>query len=953
MKKALRPLLFTFVCVVLLFVLSVGVFTSYSASDDPADSYIREIAEYEDQSVSLWFEHSFNKVYTSDTEPSGMDTYSVYMAKNEKENAQFVLYSDEDKSGLRATVTSFTDKDGNEIPATVYYEMYLTLNNLDTGSVLGMTAENSIIREGEAPDPIVPLENINATGGFKLNGGKSQAFLIQLETDKNTPSGWYQAQLNVQNSQGQTIKTAKVFCYVWDFVIKDGPTLQTSFLVDNNLSYGGSYTAFYEYMIDNRLMPMDMPGGFYATNPYLTDERVSAIRVAASGGGYNKIYADGPELYPKYKEYYNDLVNSDIWDEVKDKLYFYTIDEPRAQEICDQDKTLFRTNTVDGAKKYAKLLNEYWPDAQIVIPMYDNHPYPYYTYHQPLENYESHEIKDAVQELMETDSVTIWCPMTLGFTPQHELEAYGYNGTGWPQLRSYSGTHSGIYTTGSEGNWSYHNAYFNWEKLYGEFSDRALSHIAVEREKGNKVQLWGYLCGASRTYTYTNHLPENTGLQTKLMFWQLYQEDCTGYLYYGTNNWNEYDNSNGKYADTTVTGSFTHFEWKPNLSKGRNNGKDVYGDGVLFYGASQAKIRGIKDYVGTIRVEILRDGVEEYEMLCMLEEYRGKNAAKDVVARVSTNVVNYLSLPAFSTAGWASDMDENDIMASVRKDLGFAVEAEVRAGKCDHSYNEGIVIKEATCIETGILRRTCIDCGAETDEYLPALHAVGDCYTLVSETEATCTTDGSKVLQCTICDNKKTVSVTAFHNDDSYLAYESTGDANHAVYCTVCEEKLDVVAHDFFEKNTATCTEAGEMRNVCVDCDTYVILEETSARGHALVESSKAPTCTEEGYTGTVCKNCDYSETAIVEAKGHSYEDGECTVCGEIDPEYGGSEDITVGDLDGDGKVNAKDANLLKRIVSGSLTPTDIQRKTGDINGDGTLNAIDANLITRVAAGTN
>ncbi|MBR6675848.1 MAG: DUF4091 domain-containing protein, partial [Clostridia bacterium] len=901
MKNAVKRTFLYLVLLVMICATCVFAFTVSAVDEDPAASYVPVRAEHEDDSLSLWFEHSFKKVYTSDVTPSDMATYSVYMAKNEKENAQFVLYSDTDKTGMKATVTSFTNQNGDEIPATLYYQMYLTLKNLDTGSVLGMTAEDSIIREGEAPDPMVPLANINATGGFKLNGGKSQAFYIQLETEKDTPAGWYSATLNVQNSAGETVKTATVFCYVWDFTIKDGPTLQTSFLVDNNKNYGGNYTDFYEYMVENRLMPMDMPGGFYADNPYITDERVSAIRVAATGGGYNGIYADKPADYPTYKEYYNDLVNSGIWEDVKDKFYFYTIDEPRAQEVCDRDNYLKRTNTIDGAKYYADLLNKYWPDAQIVIPMYDNHPYPYYTYHQPLGNYEPYEIRDAVQELMETDSVTIWCPMTLGFTPQSELNAYGYDGTGWPQLRSYSGTHSGIWTEGSEGNWTYHDDYFNWETIYGEFSDRALSHIEVAKDEGKKVQLWGYICGASRAYTYCNHLPENTGLQTRLMFWQYYQEDCTGYLYYGTNNWNEYDNSNGNYEDNTVTGNLSQLAWKPNLSVGRMNGKDVYGDGVLFYGATQAKIRGISKYVGSIRVEMLRDGVEEYEMLCMLEEYKGEKAAKDTVARLSTNIVNYISLPGFSTAGWASDMDEYDIMAEVRKDLGNELEAAVAAGKCEHSYDEGVVAKEATCLEVGVLRRTCTDCGAVSDEVIPTLHAVGDCYKVISEIKATCTTDGSAILECTICKNTRTVYTEAFHSEKENLSFEYNNEKIHNVYCTVCEEKLDAVGHDFFEKDTATCTEGGELLDVCVDCGYSVSLgEATEPKGHNTEEYYIAPTCTENGIKGSYCTACnEYGGEEIIPAPGHRYTDGFCTACGEADPDYSPEPDVMKGDISG------------------------------------------------------
>ena len=218
MKKTLKTTLLSLIIGILMCAVCVGAFSAAAASDDPADTYVKQTAENEDSSISLWFEHSAKKVLTKDITPSGMDTYSVYMAKNEIENAQFVLYSDTDKTGMKATVTSFTDGKGNEIPATVYYQMYITTTDLHTTSVRGTTEETSIIREGETPDPMVPVANI---GSFKLNGGKSQAFYIRITSGEDTPSGWYSAQLNITNSAGETVKTATVFAYVWDFVIDE------------------------------------------------------------------------------------------------------------------------------------------------------------------------------------------------------------------------------------------------------------------------------------------------------------------------------------------------------------------------------------------------------------------------------------------------------------------------------------------------------------------------------------------------------------------------------------------------------------------------------------------------------------------------------------------------------------------------------------------------------------
>ena len=112
----MKGLLKTAVLVITALILVCTAFAA-TASDDPADSYQKQTAPAEDNTLSMWFEHSAKKVLTSDKSPSGMDTYSAYMAKNEIENIQFVLYSDTTKAGMSATVSEFKDALGNTIPA--------------------------------------------------------------------------------------------------------------------------------------------------------------------------------------------------------------------------------------------------------------------------------------------------------------------------------------------------------------------------------------------------------------------------------------------------------------------------------------------------------------------------------------------------------------------------------------------------------------------------------------------------------------------------------------------------------------------------------------------------------------------------------------------------------------------------------------------------------------------
>ncbi|MBQ8475116.1 MAG: DUF4091 domain-containing protein [Clostridia bacterium] len=947
----MKRLLSIIVIAVTMTALCLGIFSNaVEIADDPSLVYTPQKAEYEDESLSLWFEHSFKKVMTSDTTHSGMDTYSVYMAKNEKENAQFILYSDETKSGLSASVTSFTDGKGNTIDATLNYQAYITLSNVNTLGHIGATEENSIIRNGEQPDPLIRFARIKT---FQLNAGKSQAFYISLETTEDTPSGWYSAQLDITNADGQIIKTATVYAYVWDFVIDDAPSLKTAFYLDNNTAYSGSYAAFYEYLIDNKLNPMDVPGTLNSSNPYVTDERVQAIRVASTGGGYNKVYMDNTAAYSGYASMYADLSSMAEWEEIKDKFYFYTVDEAMSYEHQYNINTGTLGSTIDDVNARADLVRSYWPDASTVVPYHENHPYPYVYYEAPISSYSTSAIKDGLQEMLDEDSVNIWCPQIYAFTPSYETDAAGYNGAnaGTAKVATLSGTISGAIRHGESG--------FLWEKVYGDARDRMLSSVIINNAKSNiNHELWGYCAGWNKSYTYANHLIESSGIQTKMLFWQLYQNDATGYLYYATNNWDNRD-----YTDTTVTGDRTNFAWRTNHKEYATG--NIYGNGVLFYGPKQAKITG--SYIGSIRVEHIRDGIEEYEMLTMLEELCGSRAADAIVNSVSKNVVNYLSLPNFDRSSFDAGLDDYDVMANVRIQLGNAVEAAT-ADTCQHSYGEGVVTKEAGCLTLGEKTYTCSSCGAEDVEFIPALHTEGSCFERVVTTAPTCTTNGSITSTCTICGYYKVETILAYHTDKEAYCTQNAGNGNvnvvikptelvyhddaenytytsltagsHNIFCAHCGERLDNQAHTLNVKYTNTCDAAGEKIEYCAYCDYSATVAEVEAKGHNLKSETKAPTCSKAGYKKSYCYNCDYVEETVLEATGeHNYVEGVCSVCGTVDENY--QPPYTVGDINNDGNINVQDIFRMKLIIKTLVEPTETERAAADITGDGLVNAAD------------
>lgn len=84
-----------------------------------------------------------------------------------------------------------------------------------------------------------------------------------------------------------------------------------------------------------------------------------------------------------------------------------------------------------------------------------------------------------------------------------------------------------------------------------------------------------------------------------------------------------------------------------------------------------------------------------------------------------------------------------------------------------------------------------------------------------------------------------------------------------------------------------------------------------------------------------------------ISATDHNYEDGLCTVCGAEDPNV-----VTLGDVNGDGRINVADYMLVKRSVLRTYTLNEEQKSSADVNGDGRINIADYTLLKRFVMGT-
>ncbi len=551
------------------------------------------------EKLKLWFEHPTKRVSEFTKTPSGMESYQIFMAKNEIEGAQFVLLAEEEMTSLTAALSDFSDGKGNVLTADLFWEYYTPV------------AGDSV------PDAIPPLD-----GPFSLEAGYSKAFYLKLKTVPETPAGLYTATLTISDSSGAALKTADVSVKVFDFALPEKTSCETAFYLDrgqvynkhkaSGLSEDELYKIYYDYMLENRVcaysLPYDLRSDASVLAEYLDNPRVNSFRV----GDFTY---DGQFTTTALKKIYRTLSQKQEW---LDKAYFYEVDEPRNQEQLD--KIISGRETIRTA----------WPGAKMMVPV--------------VHDIEVSDTVDACEYIK--DAIDIWCPLTPFFTPADTTVEGAFN----PQPSKYN-------------------------VVLGTFEER----IEKEREAGKKI--WWYTCCNPQNLPYNNILMTQPGMSGRLLFWQQKQYNIEGFLYYYVNLW-----FNENYWD------HLDYPW---------SGGNAYGDGILLYDGAKY---GVTGPIGSLRFEAIRDGIEDFEVLTMLEDVAGREVVDSYIEKLSTDVVT-------------ATTDDNLLM-NTKNELYSALETALKPPCAEGEHKGGT----ATCVAKAV----CEVCGREYGEVDSRNHHVED-----------------------------------------------------------------------------------------------------------------------------------------------------------------------------------------------------------------------------------
>ena len=258
--------------------------------------------------------------------------------------------------------------------------------------------------------------------------------------------------------------------------------------------------------------------------------------------------------------------------------------------------------------------------------------------------------------------------------------------------------------------------------------------------------------------------------------------------------------------------------------------------------------------------------------------------------------------------------------------------------RCEHHWDQGEIITEATCTEEGEKKFTCSICG---DEKTEKVSATGHQHTEIRNkkeatckeegysgdtwckdcgkkilsgqtiaktenhswdagkvtTKATCTEEGEKTFTCSICGDKKTEKVSATGHQHTEIRNKKEATCKEEGYsgdtwCKDCGKKIlsgQTIAktenHSWNQGEITkepTCKEKGEKTFTCSICgNTKTEKVSTTDHQHMEIRNQKNPTCKEAGYSGdTYCADCGvkiFSGQTIAKTKNHNWDGGVIT----------------------------------------------------------------------------
>ncbi len=487
-----------------------------------------------------------------------------------------------------------------------------------------------------------PAEDVTSTGlySYTLRMAKNEAEGVHLLlASKQGHSGIKVSVTGFKNASGDELKTELLYGYYFEDV--DGKTVvdPTPWVKEGqtfDLDGGRSYM----YIIKATSMA-DSPAGEYTATVTITDKDGKEIKKAAIKAyvwdfalpeetscktqmdlSWWNIYV-AHECYEGddsllYKNYYDLLLENRICAYTLPYATKGTFTDPRVNEYLNNPRVTafnpidwknheYTDDTIQAAYAYLSQ-NEAWLEKSY-----------FYIVDEPGNKEALDKIIAAAEQLEK------YFPGYKMMAPMHLN--YALNADCTEDFISYIDKAINVwcykpyfYTTYAEYNYDKNLTYrmsAGIEKNLGTFGER------MEKEQAEGDELWWYVTRRPESPEITLGM-DTESVRHRILFWQQKLYNVDSFLYYLVNDWYEIGENNGlnkKHESATGVDNF-----------------DCYGNGVLVYCGQDFDVYG---GVGSLRLENVRDGIEDFEYLTMLEELYGKEVTDALIYRLTTDISHY------------------------------------------------------------------------------------------------------------------------------------------------------------------------------------------------------------------------------------------------------------------------------------------------------------------------
>lgn len=660
-KKKLRNAIIAVCCICMLPFSACG---GGNNSSSVSESSSVEDTGLQIQNTAVWTTYSTQKIlheadYSSMYEEKNL---KISAFRNEYEAAQIVISAGED--GKYTVETAELKKaDGTVLPSSavsVYHEKLVYLETIKDKGV------NTPI--GYYPDGLLPYEKAVEYGENTVKKNTNQAIWVTVHADKTQAAGEYTGTYKVK--VGTATYDIPVSVTVYDYTLSDDTYIKSLFMISYDwMSYAELdsteemaetyYNFFVNYRLGLNSLPCALNGGYtaYADNTEFLDDVVDAAKntkcplwvVPTVADTANIQYTDEsgavitlttPSISEApYKKFVKDVANRCVVEGMNLFEKAYT-----SMNITDEYDDVGKPNGRIYAKYNQNRLRGFNLD---------------------LAQWAAESLENTNPDLTDAEFETLKAEISTSIAGIKNLQTgVSIN----PLLNSpYEGEDPKV-------------VFVPTIDAYSSPSSReALAAYAATAYD----EMWAYTC-VNPTSPYPTYHIEDDLISGRLLNWMMYEYNILGNLYWASA---LYQNL-GTLQDWQIQDYYQEPLRYPNMN----------GDGYLVYPGRQY---GIKGPVSSIRLETIRDGNEDYDLLHALESYY---QAYGYTGEDFDSVLRYMTSTLYG--GTKCYLGEND-------NVHFASSRKLLADLLVMTSNTGAVLGKVNVSKNNVVAEVVAPSGVE------------------------------------------------------------------------------------------------------------------------------------------------------------------------------------------------------------------------------------------------